>query len=1135
MKTPRTSSGRGPAFVLELVTVVLLSAVALGQTPAPRISGEIDNSVRAVIPGSHSPLARPEDDAGWLSQGIRLQGVTLVFGRTAAQEADLQALIAAQQNPASPLYHRWLTPDEFAARFGVADSDIAKVSSWLEQQGFSVDTVSRSKNRIAFSGTVEQVEATFGAQLHYFNVNGNTHFAPSADLSVPAALSSLVQTVGNLSTFRPKPHIRSATAAPRFTSSQTGSHFLTPGDIGVIYDINPAYNAGYSGTGQAIAVVGQSEIYTSDIENFQRAAGLTVKDPTLVLVPNSGSAAVSSGDEAESDLDLEWSGAIATGASIYFVYVGNGSNYSVWDSIAYAVDTPIVNNNTQLVPVISTSYGLCEPAIGSSDYASLNAILEQAAAQGQSVIAAAGDDGSTDCYGTLNGSRGEALAVDFPASSQYVTGMGGTEFPAADVATSFATTTYWGGATSGGSDVIASVLSYIPEVVWNDDSATEGIASGGGGTSIMTLRPAWQSGVTGIASGNYRLVPDISLDASPENAPYLFCSSDSEWTGITGSCAHGFRDSNDEYLTAAGGTSFCAPIFSGMLAIINGKLNSAGQGVINRTLYTLATDSPSYVSNTVITSPAAIFNNITTGSNECSAGSRYCSSAGESEYPATAGYNQASGLGSVNFYNLLMTWPGSASSSLTASTTTLSVQTTSPAAGASDTIMITVASASSSSTVTPTGTLTIAVDGSVQTSSLGLTNGSATYAFSSAISGSHIVVATYSGDSTYAPSSGSLALTVVGGSSSLAASTTTLLAQTTSPPAGASDIITITVASASSSSTATPTGTLTIAVDGTVQTSSLGLTNGSATYTFSSSTTGSHIIAAVYSGNQTYASSSGVLRVTVIASSGASPAPFITSLSPSPITTAGSAAFTLTVNGSNFGTGATVLWNGSGLATTWVSATQLAASVPAAAIASPGTVAITVANPASLGGSTSSAFDFVVDTATSAAGAFTVSSTVTVLNVQYGQSTTNAVPVTFAGTAFGATMTATCDNLPAGVSCSYSNGVVTIATSASTAAGTYDDVIVVFTATQPTAALTRGRPFYLASAFGLTGLPLGFLWLGGRREKTLCRCLVLLFGLLLILSLAGCGGGTSSNGGSSSSTTTTTQSSMALTLNVLSN
>ena len=706
--------------------------ISQAQAPVPRITAEIDNSQRTAIKGSHPPMARAEIDAGRVPAGTKLQGISVVFSRTAAQDADLEALIDAQQDPTSPLYHKWLTPDEFAVRFAVADSDIAKFQSWLEAQGFTVDAVSRSKNRITFSGTVDQVERALATELHYYSVDGKKEHAPAADISVPAALASLVQTVKNLSTFRPHPRVRfntrQRTTSANFTSAQTGHHFLTPNDIATIYDINPVYHAGYTGTGQSIAVVGQSEIVVSDIEHFQTAAGFSIKDPQLVLVPGSGSAAISPNNEAESDLDLEYSSTIAQGATVYFVYVGDNPQYSIWDSIQYAVENKVA-------PIISDSYGVCETALSATDYSTLNDVLAQAASQGQTVVVPAGDNGSTDCYGEngLTADQWQVLAVDFPASSQYVTGLGGTEFPTADVATS--NTTYW--QSANGNDVISSALSYIPEHVWNDDSARGGIASGGGGVSTLTARPSWQTSVPGIPSGNYRLVPDLSLTASADDASYLYCTSDTTaWSsGQQASCNSGFRDSATGALTAAGGTSFAVPIFAGLVAIINDKLNSTGQGVINPTLYSLAASSTNY---------ASAFHDITSGGNQCTAGSNYCSSAGASEYPAATGYDEASGLGSIDFNNLLAAWPASPSSATAPSKTTLSAATMTPAPGAGDTISITVTSASSSTTTTPTGTLTIVVDGTTETFSLALSNGSGTYNFSSTTLGSHTITATYS-------------------------------------------------------------------------------------------------------------------------------------------------------------------------------------------------------------------------------------------------------------------------------------------------------------------------------------------------------------------------------------------------------
>src|SRR5215469_5733243 len=434
--------------VLAVVSSVFIARVRAQQMTG-RIAAEIDNHARTTIAGTHTAMVRRAKDMGSVGGNMQLHGISLVFNRSRAQEAGLQALIAAQQTPGSPFYHQWLTPDQFAARFGMAASDLAKVESWLAGQGFSIDGVSRSRDRIRFSGTAGQVAAAFGTELHYYNLNGETHFAPAADLTVPAALAGVVEDVSNLSTFRPKPRLRKPKA--NFTSSQSGNMFLTPDDVATIYDVNPAYSAGYTGKGQSIAVVGQSSVAVTDVENFQNALGQTRKDPMLVFVPGSGNVAEAQGDESESDLDLEYTTGIAPGASIYFVYVGDDQTTSVWDSIVYAIDNDIA-------PIISDSYGICEPALGAAEYGKLNSVLAQGAAQGQTIITPGGDNGSADCEGVsgMSTSQQEQLAVDFPASSQYVTAMGGSEFPSSVVCNSSSCSTsskYWQAAN--GSDVIS--------------------------------------------------------------------------------------------------------------------------------------------------------------------------------------------------------------------------------------------------------------------------------------------------------------------------------------------------------------------------------------------------------------------------------------------------------------------------------------------------------------------------------------------------------------------------------------------------------------------------------------------------------------------------------------------------------
>jgi subtilase family serine protease len=741
---------------LAACALAFTSISMVAQTPSVRIRTEINSSEMSQIKSLQQPLARAEFDAGRVPPDTRLNGMSIVFKRSAAQEAALEALLAAQQDPTSPQYHQWLSPDQFAARFGMAQADLDKVQTWLQQQGFSIDSVARSRNMIRFSGTAGQVEQAFQTQMHFYNIGGEKHFAPATVLSVPAAMASTVQAVRNLSDFRPKPmHIQPRSA---FTSSQSGNVYFSPGDIAVTYDISPLYSAGVDGNGQTIAVIGQSAIQNSDIENFQKAAGLSVKDPVSVIVPGSGSSTVvSGGDEGESDLDIEWSGATAKGATIDFVYTGNSPNFNAYDAIQYAVDEKIGN-------IISISYGTCETALGTF---SLESTFQQAAAQGQSVLAASGDQGSTACSGdTQNGlttTQQFAIAVNYPASSPYVTGVGGTEISAADSTSS--NSTYWSGKTA--TDTIVSAKTYIPEIVWNDNS-TSGLSASGGGKSALFSKPSWQTGVSGIPSDGKRDVPDVALYSSPNYPGYLFCTSDSsDWAKANGtnpaqvaSCNNGFRDSTTGYLTVAGGTSFATPIFAGMIALINQKQQwTEGQGLANTTLYKLASNAGTY---------ASAFHDVTSGNNNCTAGSQFCGTT-TTGFTAGPGYDQVTGLGSVDLANLLAAWPPNPTPVL-ATTTTVAAASSTPNVSTDDVITITVAEAGG--TGTPGGTVNLSIDGGGtsygkpgSTQSVTLSNGSATYTANFGSTGVHTIVAQYQGDSTHAASTGSMFVTVGGGSS----------------------------------------------------------------------------------------------------------------------------------------------------------------------------------------------------------------------------------------------------------------------------------------------------------------------------------------------------------------------------------
>ena len=803
------------SLLVSIVSITLLSAAPAGisaqagsksSSPATRIAAEISGSERTPLHGSQHPLAQARFESGRVAAGTKLQGISMYFSRTQSQEADLQKLLAAQQNPGSPQYHQWLTPEQFASRFGMADADIAKVQSWLEQQGFSVDSVARGKDMIRFSGTVSQVEAAFATELHHYTITTakgiETHFAPSTELSVPSAMAGVVFAIRNLDDFRPKSHIvvnknRAIHARPNFTGSD-GSLFFAPGDVATEYDIQSAYGQGYTGAGQTIVIVGQSAILNSDIEAFETASGLPVKDPTPILVPNSGTSQIfNDGDETESDLDLEWSGAIAKGANISFVYTGSEVNNGAFDAITYAVDNSIGT-------IISSSYGDCEADLGTFN---LESILSRAASQGQTVLSASGDDGATDCYGItdLTSAQQQTNAVDYPASSEYVTGVGGTEISQANSAYLTPGKGYW--EAVGSNDIVTSVLQYIPEQSWNEDSANCGVsdclAAGGGGASALYSKPSWQTALT-PADGK-RDVPDVSLNAAINNPGYLFCSSDqTDWSqGQEASCNSGFRDAFSGAPTWAGGTSFATPIFAGMVAIINQQQGyTTGQGLINPTLYTLAASS------------ATAFHDIKIGNNSCPKGTGLCSSA-VTGFTAETGYDQVSGLGTVDLANLANAWPASTGPVLIGTTTAVSASSTAPAVGANDTFTITVAS--DTGTTIPAGTVTITVDSGTPITGNTLTsNGTFTYTTSFTTAGSHVILASYSGDATHATSTGSVSVNVAGTSSG----TGTFTLKATN--------ITVTQGSAGSSTiTVTPAGGYTGTVQFSVSTTNSDLANDS--------------------------------------------------------------------------------------------------------------------------------------------------------------------------------------------------------------------------------------------------------------------------------------------------------------------
>jgi subtilase family serine protease len=520
------------------------------------------------------------------------------------------------------------------------------------------------------------------------------------------------------------------------TSPVTGSHFLAPGDFFTIYDVGPLLSQSINGTGISIAIVGRTDISTSDVATFRSLSGLSANAPQIVQATGYRSGSRSTNDTLESQLDVEWSGAVAPNATIKFVTVGTSTSTDVDDALIYAV-------STSAAPIISMSYGACESAWGQANINTLNLTFQQASAQGITVISASGDSGATDCDSA--GLASEGLAVDFPASSPFVTGAGGTMF-SGDVSNS---SQYWNSTnTSNGTNSYAgSAKSYIPETPWNETNSTTGLTaggSGGGGASAFFAKPTWQAGM-GVPSDSSRDVPDIAFNAAASHDPYLICSQ--------GSCTNGFTNSSGVY-NLVGGTSAAAPAFAGILALLEQKLGTGGLGNINPHLYGFL--GSQYYNNA--------FHDITSGNNsvQCIQGTPNCPNGGAIGFAAGQGYDQASGLGTLDAANFVQYWsqvtPTTASTTTQSSTTTLATSAaTCGLTSSNDVFNVSVASAGSS-TATPTGTVRLYVDNNPVGSSVALSNGTAQIALDTTqlTSGSHNINAVYSGDSTFTGSKGAL-------------------------------------------------------------------------------------------------------------------------------------------------------------------------------------------------------------------------------------------------------------------------------------------------------------------------------------------------------------------------------------------
>lgn len=764
---------------LLLPALVSLCLPVMAQTTpaANRILVPIDESSRVTLRGNVHPLAQARFDTG-PAQGSNPTGrIALLLQRSASQQQALTEYLADLQNPGSPNYRKWLTPAQFGTRFGISDSDLATVESWLQAQGFKIEKVPQARNLIQFSGTFDQVQAAFHTPIHTFRVNGQAHFANVSDPQIPAALAPVVAGVGPLNNFHPKsqlihgPRFHWDAATHRYQPDLTlqdnaGNLYLVvdPADAATIYDSpNSALNTSYSGTnfdgtGINLGIVGNSDLTLGDVQNYREAfLGETSGSVNLPTVVIDGNDPGLSSEADEALLDNEIAGGLAPKAKIYFYTAADTDLTSgLIDSAFRAID-----DNT--VSILSMSFGQCEANLGSSGNQLIDEAGEQAAAQGISIVVSAGDDGSAGCDDFNTESEAQSgLAVSGFASTPYTIAVGGTDF---DGLTQSTISTYVNTTTgsSGTPPYYETAKGPIPEAVWNDSTTTTGnysanvaakdssgntsIVAGSGGVSQVYAKPSYQTSLT--PGDSARDVPDVSLFAA-DGVHFSFWAlcSDSVTDGSTSTytdCQNGDISTGIE---GVGGTSAAAPAFAGMLALISQSQGGKRLGQADYVLYQLAKSNPS------------AFHDVTTSNNSvpCVTGSPNCGTNGFlTGYNAVSGYDTASGLGSVDLNALVKAW---SSAALTSTSTSFNINGSTAAYtgthGANLTLNVGVNPTSA------TGNVAIIANANMSTSAnstqnngqlpIALSGGSGSTTYNGLPGGSYTVYAQYGGDTSDAES-----------------------------------------------------------------------------------------------------------------------------------------------------------------------------------------------------------------------------------------------------------------------------------------------------------------------------------------------------------------------------------------------
>ena len=704
--------------VVSIATLLLMMAAVPAAMGQARITSAIQSSDRVQVAGTTPALLANSVETGRVPGSQNLGRMLLMLAPTADQDLAAKNLVSALHDASSPSFHKWLTPAQFGQQFGVADSDAAQVQQWLQSQGFTVHEVSQSRRFIVFSGNASQVENAFATEMHTYSYNGQSFISNSKNIQIPAALQAVVKGIVRLHSDPKTSSSALLGAKVHFKKSKgnftfdDGSHYMTPADFAKIYDVQALYNAGIDGTGQTIAIVGRSNISVQDVRDFRSNLGLPANDPQIIV--NGDDPGQTYYDLPEATLDVTWSGAVAPMATIDFVVSQSNFADGVDISAAYIVDH-------DLAPVMSTSYGNCEATLGPVGTAFYNALWQQAAAEGITAFVSAGDNGGAGCDAPGGGVFASGgFAVNGIASTPYNVAVGGTQFD--DTANPDA---YWSNTTDPTTGL--SVLGYIPEIVWNESSNDPNNVSlwaGGGGVSSLYAKPDWQA-ATGVPNDGMRDVPDISLTAALHDG-YLLC--------LYGSCTGG-----GDYFYTAGGTSLSSPAAAGIMALVNQKMGGQPQGVANYVFYRLAS-TPGVYHDTIKGD-----NKVPDTNGQFTVG-----------YDAVAGYDLATGLGSLDASALVNNWHTAVSTSGSGTTLNLAGGQTMPVVHGSQ-IQFQAKVTCTGTCKSPTGTVVlqaVAPDNSSTAAgdgvlTAGTSSSTANLKTSTIPGGTYGITARYSGDGTY--------------------------------------------------------------------------------------------------------------------------------------------------------------------------------------------------------------------------------------------------------------------------------------------------------------------------------------------------------------------------------------------------